>query len=191
MNLEKYIKALKTKLKDHPKRFEHSIRVYEMALELASIYKIDKNKVGLAAIFHDYSKYDSIDEQIKYLSNEEIENYKKTPVIYHALSAAYILENEFNVKDIDVINAIKYHVWGHVEMGMVEKIVLISDKIERGRTYPKVDEFREIAFSNLDLAIYEFLNDNIKYINSKGFVIHNEQKEVILMLKEAIESGKY
>jgi len=190
IDINKYIDIVKKKLKDHPKRFQHILRVYEMAIELANHYNISTEQVGLAAIFHDYAKYDSIEEQTKYLSSNEIENYKDTPVIYHAFSAAKVLEHEYNIKDKIILNAIKYHVWGHKEMDIVTKIVLISDKIEKGRTYSKASYFRKLAFENLNLAIYEFLNDIIIYLEKNNFTIHNEQKEVILKLKEAINSEK-
>ena len=35
------------------KRYKHSIDVYETALELASIHKLDVQKVGIAALLHD------------------------------------------------------------------------------------------------------------------------------------------
>ena len=35
------------------KRFKHSLAVYDTALELAAVYGLDKEKVGVGALLHD------------------------------------------------------------------------------------------------------------------------------------------
>lgn len=189
MKINDAIKIVKKKLNNYPERFNHTIRVYEMALKLAEHYKVDSYKVAMAAIFHDYSKYDTVKEQTKYLTNDEIIKYEDTKVMYHSLSAAYVLKNEYNINDKEILNAIKFHVWGHPNMSLIDKIVLISDKIELGRTYPKVEELRKLAFENLNLAICKFLEDNITYYSKKGFNIHKSQYETIETLKEEIHEN--
>ncbi|HHT55259.1 MAG TPA: HD domain-containing protein [Acholeplasma sp.] len=180
---------VKKKLNNHPNRYNHIIRVYEMAVKLAEHYNADVYKVSLAAIFHDYSKYDTILEQTKYLSKDEVLLYEDTKVMYHSLSAAYVLKNEFNINDCEILNAIKYHVWGHPKMTLIDKIVLISDKIELGRNYPLVEELRKLAFKDINLAIYKFLEDNITYNLNKGFKIHKSQYETIESLKEEMHEN--
>src|SRR5690554_1621 len=105
MKITDAINIVKKKLNNYPNRFNHTIRVYEMAVKLAEHYNADVYKVSLAAIFHDYAKYDSILEQIKYLSKDEVLKYEDTKVIYHSLSAAYVLKNEFNIDDEEILNA--------------------------------------------------------------------------------------
>lgn len=184
MKIDNLIEIVKNKLDDE--RFIHSYGVYEMAIKLSNHYKADTKKVKIAAIFHDYAKLDSIEEQIKHIPANEVNKYKEYPVMYHSLAAAYILRDDFNINDLEIINAIKYHVWGSLNMSLIAKIVLISDKIEEGRNYPKVEHFRKLAFINLNLAIIEFLEDNIEYNIKKGFKIHPEQYEIINKLKEEL-----
>src|SRR5690554_4118030 len=189
MKITDAINIVKKKLNNYPNRFNHTIRVFEMAVKLAEHYNADVYKVSLAAIFHDYSKYDTVKEQTKYLTNDEIIKYEDTKVMYHSLSAAYVLKNEFNIDDEEILNAIKYHVWGHPKMTLIDKIVLISDKIELGRNYPLVEELRKLAFQDINLAIYKFLEDNIAYNLKKGFKIHKNQYETIESLKEEIHEN--
>lgn len=184
MKIEELKLIVEKKLNNHKERYNHTIRVYEMAVKLAKHYNADIYKVSIAALFHDYSKYDSINEQTKYLTNEEIVKYEDTKVMYHSLSAAYVLKNEYEVNDEEILNAIKYHVWGYKNMTLTDKIVLISDKIELGRNYPKVEELRKQAFQNLNTSIINFLEDNINYNIKRGFKIHNDQYETIISLKE-------
>lgn len=182
----KAINIVKQKLTDKKERYNHSYRVYEMAIRLAKHYNCDIERIGLAAIFHDYAKYDSIEEQKKYIPESEIKLYEETPVMYHALAAAYVLKNEYLVIDKDIINGIKYHVWGRPGMNLFEKIIFISDKIELGRNYPIVEEFRNLAFTNITEACYRFLVDNIDYSLKKGFTIHSSQYETIKSLEEEL-----
>ena len=62
---ELVIKA-KNVLEEHykdknPKRLAHIYGVAEMAELLAKRYGIDENKAKIAALMHDYSKYDDFD----------------------------------------------------------------------------------------------------------------------------------
>ena len=186
MILEEIKKAVEEKLKDHPKRLNHVIGVYETATKLATHYGVDVIPVQIAALFHDYAKYDSIQDQIRYIDLKLVKKYSETPVMYHALAAAALLEYKYDFKDKDVLSAIRKHVWGATRMNLMDKIILISDKIEPNRTYDKVNHFRELAFIDLDQAIYEFLIDNIEYNKQEGFVIHDEQYQVIDMIKEQL-----
>lgn len=186
MILEQLTKDVEEKLKDHPERLNHVKGVLDTATKLANHYKVEVLPVQIAAIFHDYAKYDTIQDQIRYIDLKQVKRYSETPVIYHALAGAALLEYKYNYKDKDVLSAIRKHVWGDLTMNMIDKIVLISDKIEPSRTYEKVEHFRKLAFENIDQAIYEFLLDNIEYNKSKNFVIHEEQYQIVDMLKEQL-----
>ena len=84
---------------------------------------------------HDYAKYDEIEDQINSLELDIIKAYVDTPVIYHAFAAAKALEKDYNIHDQDVLNAIRYHVWGRIGMSDIEKVVLISDSCEPNRKF--------------------------------------------------------
>ncbi|MDY0276879.1 MAG: bis(5'-nucleosyl)-tetraphosphatase (symmetrical) YqeK [Acholeplasma sp.] len=179
MTSERAYQIAKDKFRDNPQRFKHTLGVCETAVCLANKYNLDVEKMKVAALFHDYSKYDSIDLQTKYLDDVTIEHFKDTPVMFHALAASQVLKNEFNYEDTDVLNAINKHVWGASQMSLFDKVLLISDKIEPNRSYDKVDYFRKLAFENIDLAVIEFLKENVEYNKRKGFNIPSEQIKVI------------
>ncbi|CCV64279.1 Predicted metal-dependent phosphohydrolase, HD domain [Alteracholeplasma palmae J233] len=180
-------KAVEEKLEKHPERLKHVLGVYEMATKLAEHYNQEVEPIQIAALFHDYSKYDDLVDQIRYIDLKLVKKYSETPVMYHALAAAALLEYRYDIKNKEILSAIRKHVWGDENMSMADKIVLISDKIELGRTYPKVEHFRNLAFTDIDQAIYEFLVDNISYNKQQGNKIHDEQYLVIEKIKEQLD----
>lgn len=186
MTYERINKIVHDKLKSHPDRYKHVLGVAKMAEKLAEHYHVDVETVKIAAIFHDYAKYDDLEVQKKHLSNEQIAKYQDSPVIFHALAAAKIIETEFNVTDESIISAISKHVWGSTKMSLIDKIVLISDKIEENRDYPLVYELRKTVFINIDQTIHRFLVDSITHNIQKGNNIHQEQYEVIKYLEEKL-----
>ena len=131
---ELVIKA-KNVLEEHykdknPKRLAHIYGVAEMAELLAKRYGIDENKAKIAALMHDYSKYDDFDNLKDLLSKEDQKECEKYPFLYHAyLSAEAYLKYVGNNKDI--YNAIRNHVFGRPKMSMLEAIIMISDYTEK------------------------------------------------------------
>ncbi|WP_432204847.1 bis(5'-nucleosyl)-tetraphosphatase (symmetrical) YqeK [Cetobacterium somerae] len=157
------------------KRYEHSIRVLETAIELAKIYNIDLEKVAIAAILHDFAKEFKRDELVsisKIFFKEETEDYLDNIEILHSYAGTYIAKNKFNINDSDILNAIKYHTTGRKNMSLIEKIVYIADAIEPKRDYPHVKKIRELAFKNLDKAILVEVNNKIEYLVNENLVIH-------------------
>ncbi|WDC83883.1 LCP family protein [Caloramator sp. mosi_1] len=57
-------------------------------------------------------------------------------------------------------------------MSMLEKIIFIADIIEEERNFEGVDEIRKLAFENIDLAIIKSCESTIKYLITKGLLIH-------------------
>ena len=106
-SLELVNKLLKEKYPDPTnKRYMHILGVKDMAIKLAQIYHEDVNKATIAALMHDYSKYDSIDDAKGKLSDEDIEECKKYPFLLHAYLSAYYYK-ELVGNDLDIYNAIK------------------------------------------------------------------------------------
>ncbi len=168
-------KRVKEKLKDHQKRYQHVIGVYETALKLAKHYQIDEKKAAIAALYHDYAKYDSIEEQIAHLELKVIKKYADTPVMYHALAAAHYLENDFKIKDQDILNAIRYHVWGRAHMSLLEQIIFISDYCEPNRKFTDTTYIFELAMKDIDVATEYCMKLTLEDIIKKEGTQHEDQ----------------
>lgn len=165
------------KMKDHPKRLAHIIGVAETAAKLAKIYGIPEEKAMIAGLYHDMAKYDSLSEQMNMMDLRWIKAYADFPVIYHAIAAANMLEHEFRVHDHDILNAIRYHVWGRKEMSMLEKIIFVADSCEPNRPFDDIDYIYDLATKDIDQAVCYCMKQSILDVKKKKLVPSDEQLE--------------
>jgi predicted HD superfamily hydrolase involved in NAD metabolism len=184
--IEMLKEIVKEKLANYPKRYIHVLGVYETAVKLAKIHHVDVEKASIASLFHDYAKHDKIEEQTKYLTKEEIVKYQDTKVIYHAFAAAKILELEFNVSDQDILNSIRYHVWGRKDMSKLEKIIYLSDYSEPNRDFDDAKVIYDLAVKDLDLALEYAMHAGINDVLNKNLEPNIEQIEAYEYYKEVI-----
>ena len=167
------------KLKDHNHRLTHTFGVCEMAEELAKRYNVDVEKAKIAALMHDYSKYDDPNEYSYLLTKEEKEECEKYPFLYHAYLSAYNYKNLFPY-DEDIFNAIHNHVFGRLNMSRLEEIIMISDFTEKNREYPDCIRCRKILLDgDINKAILESLLATKRHCLEEGKTAHPIQEELI------------
>lgn len=167
--LEKLTKMIEAK------RFQHSIGVKECAEELALLYDIDANRAALAGLLHDcgkgLNKADLIQKCKKYgIEPDPISFYQKE--LMHGPLGAKIAENEFGIRDSEILSAIEYHTYGKRNMTVLEKIIYLADLIEPSRSFQGVDELRTLAHKDLDKAVLKALDNSMVLVISKGRLIH-------------------
>ncbi|MFZ5352932.1 MAG: bis(5'-nucleosyl)-tetraphosphatase (symmetrical) YqeK [Bacillota bacterium] len=157
------------------KRYKHSINVSKMAVELAARYGCDLHKAEIAGLVHDCTREMSEDIQLQYLkkmncaADNVVINVKE---LMHAYSAVYVCSELFQVDDAEILAAVKYHTTGKADMSLLEKVIFLADFIEPERSFKGVDELRELAFRDLDLAVLKALNISIEYVISKNRMLH-------------------
>jgi predicted HD superfamily hydrolase involved in NAD metabolism len=122
---------LKQSLDDE--RYKHLLGSELIARELAVRFKVDPERASLAALVHDCAKNISYDELIRIIQENninvsEMEIKSKKPL--HAPVSSFIARKNFGIVDEEILNAIRYHTIGRVNMTMLEKIVFLADKIE-------------------------------------------------------------
>lgn len=167
------IDKLKTMVSE--RRFSHSLRVRDTALDLAKRYDVDPQKVNIAALLHDCAKGYSCEELLKFCDeyNLEIDQYSKLhKQLIHAPLGAKIAHVEFGVEDEEILNAICYHTTGRENMSMMEKIICTADYIEPKRSFEGVDEIRELAYVNIDRALFVALGKTMEYILLNNYILH-------------------
>lgn len=155
-------------------RYNHSIGVMEKAEELAKIYGVDPEIAALTGLTHDIAKEIPNEDKLKYVkeNNIKIDEVEKINVgLLHAKIGADIVKKKYNFTE-DMQNAIKYHTTAHPDMDLLAKIIFVSDKVEKNRSYALVEEFRNIAEQDIDKCILEMLNYVIKKNIDKGVLIH-------------------
>lgn len=166
-------------------RFEHTLRVADLATKLAHHYKVDADKTWLAAVLHDLEKNISLEENDdlvnlygldkKYLGNKNLS---------HSKLAAAVSRDKLGIDDEDILNAIAFHTTGRSDMSMLEKIIFVADTCEEGRTYKEAALLREKAFENIDdvcIFILEYLKESVE---KKRLVVDEDTIQALRYLKE-------
>ena len=155
IDTKQIIEKLNTMLK--PKRLEHSINVAKCAIKLSEIYGYDKEKAYLAGLVHDCAKYftkEQIDSYVEKYNIEldplEVDNI----ALSHSIIGSFAIQDVFNIQDMDIINAVRYHTTGRENMSTLEKIIFMADMIE------------------LDKALITSFNNTIKFVIDNDQLIH-------------------
>ncbi len=152
MRIDKMKKRLLESLGEE--RYNHTILTAEAAVKLARKYDCDLKKAEIAGLLHDCAKHLDTQTQIDMLSGEQdISELEKVPKVLHGPCGAIVARNEYGIDDEEILNAIKYHVFGRPEMTVLEKIIFIADAIEESREFPGVKNLRKIARTDLDMAV--------------------------------------
>ena len=151
------------------KRKIHTEGVRKTAVRLALKYGADPAKAELAALFHDMYRgvpVDALNYYVKHLGLDK--RYMDNCNLAHGKIAAIIMKRDYGIEDPDILNAVSFHTTGRAGMSLLEKIIYIADAIEPSRRYPGVEELREAAERDLDLACLLSLEHTIAYVRSQG-----------------------
>ncbi len=169
-------------------RFEHSLRVAEVAYYLAIVHKMNNKKTVKAAVLHDCTKCFSLNEHLKICKKGGYEpsKYEKDSIgLLHSKSGAIYAKEVYGVKSKKVINAIACHTTGKRDMNKLEKIIFISDFIESGRDFDfDINYIVKAAFEDLDLAVYYIADSTINYLKTKAKVFDPQTMETYNYYKE-------
>ena len=170
VEIEKYLKSKLT-----PERYAHVLSVRELALDLAKRYGADLRKVNLAVLLHDCAKWMRTSEQYEAAANhgvqlDEIERHN--PSLLHALIGAEFAVSHFDVDNPEILNAIRVHTTGSGKMTLIDKILYVADFAEPKRHHAEAHSVRELAYQDLDKAVFETSRYKIEHLLAKGVLIH-------------------
>jgi len=168
---------LQLKKRMNKERYKHSCQVSKVAEKIAEHYKISTFKAKLVGLIHDCAKDYSLEELKVLIRRYKIklnDIEKKIPSLWHAFVGAELARDIFHINNKDMIDAIKYHSTGYRYFGTLGKIIYISDKIEPDRGFARLEKIREMVWENIDLAMLELLNQEIKSLIDRNAIIHPE-----------------
>ena len=174
MNKAEYLSLIKERMGE--RRYIHSVNVAESAVQLARHYNADEEKAEIAGILHDCCKEISRDEMLQIMSNggiilDAVE--KGTSKLWHAIAGSVYVRDFLNIKDDDIINAIRYHTTGRAGMSLLEKIIFIADFISDERDYDGIEIMRKKAFTCLEDAMLFGLQFTITDLTTRKLTIHS------------------
>lgn len=165
------------------KRFQHILGVEKSALDLAKKNNYSLEKASIAALVHDYAK-ERTDQEfkeaiLKFNLSSDLLNWNN--FIWHGVVGAEFIRTELGIEDEEILNAVRRHTVGDIEMTTLDQIVYVADYIEEGRDFPGVKEARLVASENLKAAVsfetkhtLQFLMENNKVIYPAAILTYNQ-----------------
>jgi len=164
-------KVLKWTDKD---RSAHVLGCERQAIKLAKIYNVDTEKARIAALLHDITKSNNIEENLLLCDRYGIivDNLQREHnSLLHAVSGSLVAKHFFGVSD-EICEAIRWHTTGKPDMSLLEEIIYIADITEESRSFCGVDSLRELCEKDIKQAVYVSLDNTISRLNGK--VIHSD-----------------
>ena len=169
-----------------PKRFQHTLGVVLEAEKLAKHYGADINKARWAALLHDCAKEYGADKKRMLCEAWHIPIdplLAKHIDLAHGLIGAECAKRQFYVTDPDILQAIRYHISGHKDITLLDKIIVLSDFIEPFREdYPPLEAMRALAYTDIDQAIVLGLTVMGDIDAARGKELHHWSRDTIAVL---------
>jgi len=181
-----YLSYLKPLVKE--KRYIHTLGVIDEAICYAKRYDVDVNKARIAASLHDICKYFEIEKSkeliLRYMSLDE---YNMLPLgAIHSYAAYSYCKDELKIDDEEILNAIKYHTIGRINMTTLEKIIYLADFSDPSRNMPYCKEIHDRTLKDIDESLYESMKIVYNDISTR-----TENKPSILSLEKTLEVLNY
>ena len=178
------------------KRFNHSLGCAQTAQKLAEIFNLDTEKAYLAGLVHDCAKNIEDEKLLEIIKNKIktgfLDSELKNPKTYHAIAGAYLAQKDLEIDDGEIIQAIRNHTIGDINMTTFDKIIFLADKIEpfaRDEKYSKklwklIEKNKGII--GLDLALLKCFTETIKSLVKRKLYICPTTIDVYNKLQESV-----
>lgn len=172
-----------------PSRVAHVRGCRDTCVALAKKWGEDEVDAARAGMLHDITK--ALDGPLQLtlcraygtmLDDFSVQN----PKTLHALTGSLVAEHIFG-ENKAVVAAICSHTTGKANMNLLEKIVYVADYMEPNRDFPGVDELRELAFRDIDLALKTGLEMTISMLRLQKKEISKESQEALQWLDERMK----
>lgn len=173
MKETKQVGIYKKYLREHlsKKRYTHSLNVANAAVELAKKYGGNIDKAYIAGLLHDIAKELPAEEQLAIVKKSELdvcEIEMRSAPLFHAIAGAEMVRQMFDIRDEEIIRAIRRHTVAAGGMSKLDVIIYLADLISEDRDYKDVHRMRKLADKSLERAMCEALRFSISDSVSKG-----------------------
>lgn len=169
-----------------PKRYKHTLGVVIEAERLAKHYGADITKARWAGLLHDCVKEYSADKkrELCFEWGVEIDEIVASHIdLAHGLLGAKSATADYHVIDQEVLQAIRFHIMGHKDMTLLDKIIVLADFIEPFRDdYYPLREMRELAYVDINKALSLGLTAMRDMDIGRGKKIHHWSQDAIKTL---------
>lgn len=156
---------------------EHIARVVDEGRRLAQLHEVDPTLVQAAAWGHDLYRHltdEALLADAARLGIEPDAAERAAPILLHGLIAAERAEREWDVRDPDVLEAIRFHTTARPGIGSVALTLFLADKVEPGKVSedPGLAAVRTLAEHDPEAALLTFLDRRIAQYLAAGQVVH-------------------
>lgn len=146
----------------------HVTQVAAEARALAVRHSADVAAANLAALAHDMAAVVPVDERPSVAERMGVgvgEADREMPALLHGPIAAAVLTEKLDVRDEELLNAVRFHTTLRAGASTLEKVVFLADKIAYDPNSPHQGEYLPAlqAAGSLDEAVLvylDFLLDN-------------------------------
>ena len=160
--------------------YEHSERVAELAGDLMSMRGDAPEMAVLMGFAHDICRHFSDEEWLncaKEMGMLVSDLERRYPVLLHGPIGARILKESFDIDSKDVLQAVRYHTYGHPTFSQSAWAMFVADKIEprkveRNDRLGAISELSRDASYSLSEVALAILNFQIGELLSEGREIH-------------------
>lgn len=155
-------------------RFQHVLRVEEMAVRLADRWGVDAELASVAALTHDYAKERSDADFLAKIAEKQLDpdlvNWGNN--VWHGIVGAEMVKDELGIQNEDILTAIRQHTTGAPYMTTLSQIIYMADYIEAGRDFPGVEEVRALAFDDLAASVGWQTGHTLAYLIEKRVPVY-------------------
>lgn len=172
-NVLKYISShgiyldLMIKSRMKTKRYNHSLSVAKLCVDLANSNDVDPTKAYIAGVMHDVAKEMDINKS-RDLMNRYYSEYIDKPVpVWHQWLSAYVCKNEFLIDDEEILKAIEDHTTASTSISKLGMCLYCADKLDPLRGY---DSSKSIELCKKDIleGFKNELNNFYTFSKEKG-----------------------
>ena len=160
----------------------HIQRVRDIAGELAPLHGVAPQQASLAAQAHDVARAMPDAELLSQARRLDVPIGlvdERAPVLLHGPVGAAILRREDGLTDSSIYAAVCWHTYAHPSLDALGKIVFLADKLDpqKAPRYPYQPRLWELARTDLDRAILEFLTNELIAQTQRGHLVHPQLVE--------------
>ncbi len=159
-----------------PHRVRHILGVEETCIKLAHYHQVDVERAAQAGLLHDLAKFFPPKKLLAMAEKGGIcidSICARHPHLLHAEVGAIVAQQEFGVKDPEILAAIGNHTLGSPNMSPLSCVVFIADALEPNRgNNPELAAMRELATKNLYKCLQQTSDYSLQYLVSKQKIIH-------------------
>jgi len=160
-----------------PPRIRHILGVEQMAADLAAHHGWDPQRAAWAGLLHDLAKYFPPTDLLRLAQQDPKVVLDPIvigdPHLLHADVSAWVAEQEFGIRDPQVLQAIRDHTLGRPEMEGISCVLFVADALEINRgDHDTLNRLRQLVYEDLTLGVAEVCDYSLGWLLGQPKLIH-------------------